>query len=31
MLYVRWKMAQMHRKRKVLDWEGRKNGAEVRS
>jgi hypothetical protein len=26
MLYVRWKMAQMHRKRRVLDWEGRKNG-----
>ena len=31
MLYVRWKMAQMHRKRKVLDWEGRKNGAGVTS
>ena len=31
MLYVRWKMAQMHRKRKVLDWEGKKNGAEVPS
>ena len=31
MLYVRWKMAQMHRKRRVLDWEGKKNGEEVRS
>ena len=24
MLYVRWKMAQMHRKRRVLDWEGKR-------
>jgi hypothetical protein len=31
MLYVRWKMAQMHRKRRVLDWEGRKNGEGVQS
>ena len=26
MLYVRWKMAQMHRKRKVLDYGGKRSG-----
>ena len=27
MLYVRWKMAQMHRRRRVLDYGGKKVGA----
>lgn len=31
MLYVRWKMAEMHRKRRVLDWVGKKNGTGVKT
>ncbi|KAK3050915.1 hypothetical protein LTR09_007993 [Extremus antarcticus] len=26
MLYVRWKMAEMHRKRRVVDWNGPRRG-----
>ncbi|KAK5128306.1 hypothetical protein LTR85_002973 [Meristemomyces frigidus] len=29
LLYVRWKMAQMHRRRRVLDWDRRQGRARV--